>query len=423
VAGGEAGARLARQLGMLTSADTLLRRMRQFVPGKRWSPRVLGVDDWAWRRGHRYGTILVDLERRSVVDLLPDRSAESFTAWLQARPGIEIISRDRAGCYAEGATQGAPQAVQVADRWHLLCNLRKAVQRILERERKQLLRATAIVNEQLAAVAVESASSSIASSRPPSRAQQSSQQKRSQRLASYREAMRLRVAGSTQEEVARKLSLSTRTIRRWEQAGQFPEHAPAPPRPKQIDRWVSYLERRWSEGQSNALALWQELRQQGYRGSRGAVQRWATRQRQIAPPQAVSCRPRLVSPSPRQATWWLLQEPAAREGNQCIFVRALEQLSPAIAQAAQQAREFVSLFRDRRPHLFSKWLKRNQAGELRGLVTSLRQDEAAVRCALTLPWSNGQVEGHVHRLKLLKRQMFGRANFDLLKQRVLYAAA
>lgn len=423
VAGAEAGARLARQLGMATSPDTLLRRMRQFVIGNGWIPRVLGVDDWAWRRGHRYGTILVDLERRSVVDLLPDRSAESFAAWLETHPGIEIISRDRAGCYAEGATQGAPQAVQVADRWHLLRNVSEALQRVVERERKQLISATATLHQELGAVAVVRAPSLPAVSRLPSRAEQSSQQKRNQRLASYREAMRLRQTGSTQEEVARKLALSTRTIRRWEQAGQFPERAPVPPKRKQIDRWVSYLERRWREGRSNALALWRELRQQGYRGSRGAVQRWATRQRQIALPPAVSGVPRLLFPSPRQATWWLLQEPAARDGKQNAFVNALEQLSPAIANVAQQAREFVSLLRERRPHQFAKWLERNQAGELRGFVKSLRQDEAAVRSALTLPWSNGQVEGHVHRLKLLKRQMFGRAKFDLLKQRVLYAAA
>src|SRR5436309_5595676 len=235
------------------------------------------------------------------MDLLPDRSAESFAAWLHAHPGVEIISRDRAGCYAEGATNGAPQAVQVVDRWHLLRNVSAVLQRGVERERKHLLSATVTVNQELGAVAVEPAPSLPAVVRPPPQAQQSSQQKRNQRLATYREAMRLRQTGSTQEEVARKLALSTRTIRRWEQAGQFPERAPVPPKRKQIDRWVSYLERRWSEGRSNALALWRELRQQGYRGSRGAVHRRAARQRQIALPPAVSGVPRLLFPSPRQA--------------------------------------------------------------------------------------------------------------------------
>src|SRR5207248_3783346 len=118
---------------MPTSPDTLLRRVKQLgdVPGP--PPRVVGVDDWAWRKGHRYGTILVDLERGDVVDLLPDRDANTVAAWLKARPGIEVVSRDRSSTYAQAATEGASQAAQVADRWHLLKNLREAVERLFER--------------------------------------------------------------------------------------------------------------------------------------------------------------------------------------------------------------------------------------------------------------------------------------------------
>ena len=130
VLGGSAGSRLAKQLGILASGSTLLRQLRRKLikPSAR-GPRVLGIDDWAWRKGHRYGTILCDLERGKVVDLLPDRSAESTAEWLRAHPGTEIVSRDRASLYAQAATTAAPQAVQVADRWHLLHNLTEAVHR------------------------------------------------------------------------------------------------------------------------------------------------------------------------------------------------------------------------------------------------------------------------------------------------------
>ena len=131
--GGEAGARLAGELGLIVSPDTLLRRLRQSFQEERTTPRIIGVDDFAFRRGQRYGTLLVDLERRRPIDLLPDREAETLSAWLKAHPGIEIVTRDRSRTYASGITVGTPAAVQVADRWHLLKNLREALEQFLKR--------------------------------------------------------------------------------------------------------------------------------------------------------------------------------------------------------------------------------------------------------------------------------------------------
>jgi transposase len=365
----------------------------------------------------------VDLERHAVVDLLPDREAASLQHWLQQHSGVEVISRDRSNAYAEGASQGAPEAVQVADRWHLLRNVGEALQRVVEREAAHLTSASEVAaHTQTVPVAAPALIEAPVphSLTPP---QQMSEERRSRRQARYSAAMRLRGEGGTQEEVARKLSLSTRTVRRWEQAGQFPERVAAPPRRTLLTRFLPHLEERWRQGVHNGRVLWRELQQQGYRGSRGTVQRWATRQRQIQSIVKQRQPAGIRIPSPRQAAWWLQCEASALTAEQQAFVRSFEQHCPAVAEAAQLAREFADLLRRRQADQLTNWLDRAQNSALRSLAASLRRDERAVRAAFDLPWSNGQTEGQVHRLKLLKRQTYGRAKFDLLQARVLYRAA
>jgi transposase len=136
--GGEAGKRLAAGMGLETSPDTLLRLIRAQPEEQASTPRILGVDDFSFCKRKSYGTILLDLERRIPIDILPDREAAILEKWLKAHEGVEIISRDRGGPYAEGAKLGAPDAQQVADRWHLLANLSEALKTFFGRKPAQL---------------------------------------------------------------------------------------------------------------------------------------------------------------------------------------------------------------------------------------------------------------------------------------------
>ena len=421
-AGGEGGARVAHKLGMHTSPDTVPRRLRRAVVPAPPTPRVLGIDDWAKRKGQRYGTILIDLEHHRPIDLLPDREAATVAQWLKAHPGVEVISRDRAGAYAEGARQGAPAAQQVADRWHVLKNLVEAFERFLCRHHQVLRQAAAAVTAQLRAAAPARTEEGARVDTPKG---SRSTVSRERRYARYEEIRRLYRQGRSRRALARQFGMHRRTIRQFVAAESFPEHAPRQSRGSCLDRFVPYLQQRWAEGSHNAAALWRELRGQGFRGTaalvRSLVQRWR--------PGSPGAHCRFAPPSPRTVTWWLLHElmhtPEEFTAEQREFISQLCTLCPAVSRVQTLVLEFAHLLRRRRGEALEPWLaaaRGSEVPELVSFVIGVQRDKEAVQAACTSVWSNGQVEGQINRLKLLKRQMFGRANFDLLKVRVLHAA-
>ena len=404
VLGGEAGARLSRRLAMPVSGDTVLRLVRRRGVEPCPPPRVVGVDDWAWRRGHTYGTIVCDLERHRVIDLLPGRSAEPLRNWLAAHPSVRVVSRDRSGPYAEAARTGAPAATQVADRWHLLVNASDALRGIVERHQPAIRRA-----------ARQGEAAALASTGTVGMAPVPKQDAR--RRTRCEAALRLHREGLPIKTIAHRIRASRNAVRRWVRAGRFVPYRRASG-PSQLDQHRSFVEARWREGQRNAAALHRELCALGFTGGYDIVRHWAARQRRGQPAQPLSAR----IPSTRRITRWLTGDPAALSSEDRRFTEALCAAAPGLKTAAKHVRAFAELLRQRRPAGLGSWLDAAAATELRGFAAKLRQDEAAVRAAMGEPWSNGPVEGQVNRLKLIKRSMYGRAKFDLLRQRVLHAA-
>jgi transposase len=434
--GGKAGARLASCLGMNTSRDTLLRRLKEAAPATDVTPRVLGVDDWAKRKGQQYGTILVDLERRCVIDLLPDRRAETLAAWLKEHPGVEIIARDRGGAYAEGAREGAPDAVQVADRWHLLQNLAQALEAALTHEQRALQEATiAPVPGEIEAAAPPASGENppaSASPKPPNRAQRDSAARRERRMGLFEEVRRLYGEGYSLRTIAQKLGKSRNTVRKYIQMDAFPEMKQRQRAPGQLAPFQAYLERRWREGCHNATQLWREIKEQGFGGACSAVKHLISAWRAKLPPEERRRSGRNPkgevdgrAPAPRAVVWWLLGTKEKLTVEQAAFLERLKEKCPKVEIAQILALEFFEMAREREPAGLERWIERAVASgieELKNFGVGLRRDWEAVVAGLTLAWSSGPVEGQVNRLKMIKRQMFGRAGLPVLRARIVPAA-
>ena len=437
--GGAAGARLVSALGLTLSASSLLRHIRLAALPECGTPRAVGLDDWAWRKGMVYGTIVVDLEAQRVLDLLPDREVDTVTAWLQAHPSIEVISRDRSDQYAEAARRGAPQAVQVADRFHLIKNLGDAVQRVLVGQ-ADLLRAVAhdLATAETPAAVVSDAAPAAASGtgatlsaptaaslpttggRPPSPERQASAASRERRRARYAEVMALRTAGAPIDMIASTLGMSIGTVHRWIHSDGFPERAT---HRRQTDRVVDVIRREWAAGRQNASALWRMLRADGFTGSRRTVQReierlGLVRSAGASPTPSPAVRP----PSPRHLAWLFGRAETIATPEDQRFLAALCGRNAELKLVRMLAQDFVQLVVTRNHAAYDAWLAAASNSPLSRFARGLRSDDAAVRAALSTPWSNGPTEGHINRLKLLKRTMYGRASLELLKHRVLGTA-
>jgi transposase len=410
--GGRAGARLTGKLAAGVSRMTLIRLIRAMPgPAVDTSPRVLGVDEFALRKGHSYGTLLVDVETRRPVDILAERSSGSFAAWLAARPGAELICRDRAGCYADGGARGAPAAVQVADRWHLWHNLGEAVERAVTRHREHL--AAAVTKTQAPATTPPQPV-------PPTvvpRTGRIADRTRTRHAAVHR----LLADGRNLGEVAADLGLARNTVRRFARAAS-PEELLASDgtgqRASILDEHVPYLRERWNPGCTNAALLWQEIRARGYQGSRRQVRGYLARFRG----SAVIPEPAPSPPKARAVTAWIMTRPDRLADADQASLDAILAASPELAAVTTSVRDFAAIMTQRRGRkLLEPWMSAALAtGEpaLCSFVTGLRADQDAVTNGLSLPWSSGVVEGHVNRIKMLKRQMYGRASPDLLRRRV-----
>lgn len=429
-AGGEAGARLARTLGMPASPDTLLRLARAAALPVEAAPRVVGIDDWAYKRGARYGTIVCDLERHRVLALLPDRSADSTAAWLAARPTVEVVARDRAGLYADAARRGAPQATQVADRWHLIDNLAGALERFLLHQRPALKQAAASLAEPSQPEPVEEMYQGKRRQPGPeawrARAEEESARRLGPRREAYAAVAALHASGADIADIARTVGVSRTTVYRYLRQG--------PPQPKRPTRrrrqrvlapWEPYLLERWEQGCHTATRLWREIRTQGFAYSVTNVQRFVAQLRREGPNRAARDRSPFRSvrgPSPRRVASLLLQRPERRSPEAEAYLERLCQLAPAIQAATVLARDFLVMVRERRGEQLDAWIEaaeRSEVDELRRFAVGLREDLAAIHAGLTSAYSNGQTEGQINRLKLLRRTMYGRGHVDLLQRRLL----
>ncbi len=330
---------------------------------------------------------------------------------------MRTIVRDRATVFARAMRDGAPQATQAADRWHLLHNLGDALRAAVGRHRRAVSAAGGIERDKPEQPGLHR----VPVSGPGVDALRG--ERRQARAERYAEVSRLRADGLPPRRIARALGMSQRSIERWLTAGGEPEHR-RPPVASLVDPFRPYLDRRWREGCRNTRQLWREITAGGFKGSFATIARWAAPLRGAGPADGSvppPTPPAASRPSRRRCAWLLGRELDDLTAAERSYVERLTAADPALAMASSLARRFAAMVRGGDASGLDAWIASASEGDLSGLATGLARDKAAVRAAITEPWSTSPVEGHINRLKTLKRQMYGRAGYDVLRARMLAA--
>jgi transposase len=414
--GGRAGARVAGALQATVSRSTLLRLVMALPDPAAATPRVLGVDDFALRRGHVYGTVLIDCETSAPVELLAGRDAQPLTDWLRAHPGVEVICRDRSGAYAEGARVGAPDAVQVADRFHLWQNLGKAVERCVASHRACLRPADPDpgIGEQ---------GTALDEQQPPDPEEAQPVGRFAERARRHHTLVHdLLAQGHGLRAIARHLGWGRHTVQRYARATTWQELVDGKwqqQRPSKLEPFKPHLNERFQQGCTNASQLHREITALGYGGSCALVRDYLDPFRVTPDPAAPA------PPTVRQVTGWLTRHPVTLTDDETLQLKAVLQQCPELLAAAGHVRAFGEMLTQLRGQDLPSWITAVRADDLPGLsgfAAGLEGDLEAVTCGLTMRWNSGPVEGRVNYIKTVKRQMFGRAGLPLLRKRVLLTA-
>ncbi len=358
------------------------------------APKIIGVDDWAFKKGCKYGTVIVDLETHRVIDLLPDREAKTLSDWLLEYPSIEIVSRDRSNTYAAAITEACPQAEQIADRWHILKNLSETVERFLDTQRGEIKETALKLSQQHHQKTVNEEITADKSETLPIESQLQKPVFVEKYQDNFLKVKELQSKGYSIRKIAVTLKMSRRTVAKYWNRIEF---VPKTSRKRSnILDFEAYLQQRWLEGQQSAKALYEEISDQGFTYSQATVYNMVRNYpKSVLEPLPASVKATYYS-SKQLSIWLGMYQNDWEDYMPIEFLRKLLEENPLIKAVREIALEFRQLMKAKQGDQLQDWCnKALESGveSLKGFAKGIKQDFKAIFQAFTSEWSNGQVEG------------------------------